>query len=96
MWTKSTSGWTASGCTFGWRSNPLRHQKYLNNRTQGDHSALTKLLNPMRGFITLRTTKAMLQGIEAIRTIKNNHIHQSKSVPVGEIEHLHKLFGMAA
>lgn len=76
----------------------IRHidRKYLNNRIEGDHSALKKLLNPMRGFKILRSAKATLQGIEAIRTIKNNHIHQRKSGPLGEIEHLHKLFGLAA
>jgi len=76
----------------------IRHvdRKYLNNRIEGDHSALKKLLNPMRGFKTLRSAKATLHGIETIRTIKNNHIHQRKPGPLGEIEHLHKLFGLAA
>ena len=76
----------------------IRHvdRKYLNNRIEGGHSALNKLLNPMRGFKTLRSAKATLQGIETIRTIKNNHIHQRRSGPIGEIEHLHKLFGLAA
>ena len=79
-------------------SDQIRHidRKYLNNRIEGDHSALKKRLNPMRGFKTLRSAKATLQGIETIRTIKNNHIHQRKSGPIGEIEHLHNLFGLTA
>jgi IS6 family transposase len=51
---------------------------------------------PMRGFKTLRSAKVTLQGIETIHTIKNNHIHHRKSRPLGDIEYLHKLFGLAA
>jgi len=57
---------------------------------------LNMKLYPMRGFKTLLSAKATLQGIETIRTIKNNHIHQHKSGTLSEIEHLHKLFGLAA
>ena len=57
---------------------------------------LNMKLYPMRGFKTLLLAKATLQGIETIHTIKNNHIHQRKSESLGEIEHLHMLFGLAA
>jgi len=50
----------------------------------------------MRGFKTLRSAKATLKGIETIRTIKNNHIHRRRSGPIGEIQHLLSLFGLAA
>ncbi|MCF6305290.1 MAG: transposase [Rhodobacteraceae bacterium] len=79
-------------------SDQIRHidRKYLNNRIEGDHSVLKQRLNSMRGFKSLRSAKAALKGIEAIRTIKNNHIHYRNSGPRGELEHLHKLFRLAA
>jgi len=43
---------------------------WLNNRTESDHAALKRIVNPGKGFKSLRTAKPTLLAIEAFRTIK--------------------------
>ena len=51
--------------------NPFEHRyihvdkKWINNRIEGDHAALKRLLRLGKGFKTMRSAKATLKGIEA-------------------------------
>ena len=72
------------------------NRKWENNRIESDHAALKKLITPMRGFKSLSSAKATLQGIEAIRTIKRGHVHGKEAGITGEIRFVESLFGLAA
>ncbi len=50
----------------------IRHvtRKHLNNRIESDHSALKRLLRPMRSFRDISSGKATLKGIETCRAIR--------------------------
>lgn len=82
--------------------DPLDHRyvhvdkKYKNNRIESDHAALKRLLKLGKGFRRLHSAKATLKGIEAIRTIKNNHIRNINPGVKGEIEFVNNLFGVEA
>lgn len=71
-------------------------RKYLNNRVESDHAALKRLIGYRQSFRSLRCTKATLLGMEAIRTIKNEHIQWKQPGVRGEISFIHKLFGLVA
>ena len=70
-------------------------KKWRNNRTESDHAALKRLFGFRQSFRSLRTAKATLQSIEAIRTIKNQHIHNSDSGFQGEMKFVTNLFNMS-
>jgi hypothetical protein len=42
----------------------------LQQRLKADHGALTRLINPERGFTTLPTASATIKGFEVMRTIR--------------------------
>lgn len=71
-------------------------KKYRSNRIESDHAALKRLLGYRQSFRSLRSAKATLQGVEAIRTIKNGHIQTRQPGVRGEIAFVHQLFGLAA
>lgn len=71
-------------------------RKWRNNRIESDHAALKRLLGYRQSFRSLRTAKATLQSIEAVRTIKNNHIPGIAPGVQGEIAFVHQLFGLDA
>ena len=50
-------------------------RKWRNNRIESDHAALKRITDPGRGFQSLRTAKATLKGIKAIRMIKPGHVY---------------------
>lgn len=76
--------------------NGIRHinQKWRNNRIESDHAALKRLLGYRQSFRSLRTAKATLQGIEIIRTIKNQHIHNRLPCIQGEMGFVKNLFSI--
>ncbi len=47
-----------------------RQVKYLNNIIEADHGKLKRLINPMRGFKSMKTACATLKGFELIRMFK--------------------------
>ncbi|MCY4334741.1 MAG: DDE-type integrase/transposase/recombinase [Litoreibacter sp.] len=71
-------------------------KKWQNNRIESDQAALKQLLGYRQSSRSLSSAKATLRGIEAIRTIKNRHVYDMKPGIQGEIELVHKLFGLAA
>jgi IS6 family transposase len=72
------------------------NREWENNRIESDHSALKKLITPMRGFKSLSSAKATLRGIEAIRTIKRGNVHGKQPSVTDEIRFVEELFGLAA
>ncbi len=78
--------------------DPILHidRKWRNNIIESDHASLKRLTVPGKGFQSLRTAKATLKGIEAIRTIKRGHVHGRTDGIVGEVSFVNELFGLAA
>lgn len=75
---------------------PRINRKWENNRIEGDHSALKKLITPMRGFKSLIFAKETLRGIETIRAIKKGHVHGKPPDVTDEIRFVESLFDLAA
>jgi transposase-like protein len=48
--------------------------KYLNNRLESDHGKLKLLLNPVRGFKTMKTAFATLRGFELMRIFRKGQL----------------------
>lgn len=71
-------------------------RKWRNNRIESDHAALKRLLGSRQSFRSLRTAKATIIAIEAIRAIKNGHISNEVPGVRGEIDFVRKLFANAA
>ncbi|MFD3189924.1 DDE-type integrase/transposase/recombinase [Sedimentitalea sp. HM32M-2] len=70
--------------------------KWGNNRTGGDHAAMKRLPGYRQGFRGLRTAKAILSGIETIRTIKPGRVHHKQPGVRGEIGLINTPFETAA
>ena len=51
-----------------------------NNIIESDHAALKRLTHPMRGFRSLRSAKATLRSVEAVRTIKKGQFDNLEPV----------------
>ena len=60
-------------------------RKWQNNRIESDHASLKRITDPGKGFQSLRTAKATLKSIEAIRMIKNGHIIDPHGNPAEEV-----------
>ena len=71
-------------------------RKWRNNRIESDHAALKRLTNPGKGFQSLRTAKATLKAIEAIRMIKRGHVYNPTNDVRGEVRFVEGLFPEAA
>lgn len=78
--------------------DPILHvdRKWRNNIIESDHASLKRLTDPGKGFQSLRTAKATLKGIEAIRMIKRGHVHGRPEGITGEVSFVNRLFGLAA
>jgi IS6 family transposase len=77
-------------------NQPVKHinTKWCNNRIESDHAALKRIVNPAKGFKTLRSAKATLLAIEAFRTIKRKHVFNPPETPAAEIRLLNECFGI--
>jgi transposase-like protein len=73
-----------------------RTSKYLNNILEADHGALKRLINPKRGFQTMKTAAATLTGFEIMRMIRRGHCIQRERQATGEARLVNQLFGLAA
>ncbi len=51
-------------------STVQRQVKYLNNRIEADHGKLKRLINPVRGFQSLKTAFATIRGFEVMRMFR--------------------------
>ncbi len=73
-----------------------RTAKYLNNIIEADHGALKRVIQPTRGFQTMKTAAATLTGFEIMRMIRRGHCIQRKRQATGEVRLVNQLFGLAA
>lgn len=73
---------------------PIKHinDKACNNRIESDHASLKRIINPGKGFQSLRTAKATLTGIEAYRSIKHCHVTEPLLNARAEIQFVEGLF----
>ncbi len=83
---------------FSFPGDEIKHidRKGKNNRIESDHASLKRIIDPGRGFQSLRTAKATLKGVEVHRMIKRGHYHGSREGIIGEIGFTNSLFGIAA
>ena len=56
-----------------------RQVKYLNNVVEADHGKLKQLIRPVRGFKTLKTASATIQGFELMRALRKGQRRSSIS-----------------
>jgi transposase-like protein len=49
--------------------------KYRNNRLESDHGKLKRLINPVRGFKSMKTAHATIQGFEVMRMFKKGQFN---------------------
>ena len=51
-----------------------RQVKYLNNIIEADHGKLKRLINPVRGFKSMKTAYATIKGFELMRMFKKGQL----------------------
>jgi transposase-like protein len=66
------------------------------NVIEADHGALKRVIRPTRGFQTMRTASATLEGFEAMRMIRRGHCILQPPGATGKIRLVNQLFGLAA
>jgi len=73
-----------------------RQVKYLNNIIEADHGKLKRLINPVRGFKSLKTAYATIKGFELMRMFKKGQLDIWKSGQglTGEIRLIERQFGI--
>ncbi len=52
-----------------------RQVKYLNNIVEADHGKLKRLINPVRGFKSMKTAYATIKGFEIMRMFKKGQMY---------------------
>ena len=73
-----------------------RQVKYLNNIIEADHGKLKRLINPVRGFKSMKTAYATLKGFELMRMFKKGQLDMWKYGQdlTGEIRLIERQFGI--
>ena len=56
-----------------------RQVNYLNNIIEADHGKLKRLINPVRGFKSMKTAYATIKGFEFMRMFKKGQLDIWKS-----------------
>ena len=79
-------------------SNDIVHRqvKYLNNGIEADHGKLKRLINPVRGFKSMKTAYATIKGFEVMYMFKKGQMNAWKYGQglKGEIRLIEKQFGI--
>ncbi len=72
-----------------------RQVKYLNNVIEADHGKLKQLINPVRGFKTMKTAYATIKGFEVMRMFKKGKMNfwTYGQGLMGEIRLIERQFG---
>jgi transposase-like protein len=72
--------------------------KYLNNRLEGDHGKLKRLIQPTLGFQSMKTTYATIKGFEVMRMFKKGQFAPWIDATAGgtEASFVNRLFGIYA
>ena len=75
-----------------------RQVKYLNNRLEGDHGKLKRLIKPTLGFQSMKTAYATLKGFEVMRMFKKGQFKLWIEAVGGgtEASFVNRLFGVYA
>ncbi|MEH6633753.1 MAG: IS6 family transposase [Halopseudomonas aestusnigri] len=81
--------------------NELLHRqiKYLNNRLEGDHGKLKRLIKPTLGFKSMKTAYATIKGFEVMRMFKKGQFRiwmLGETGPIAEARFINRLFGVYA
>jgi len=73
-----------------------RQVKYLNNIIEADHGKLKRLINPVRGFKSMKTAYATIKGFELMRMFKKGQLDMWKYGQglTGEIRLIERQFGI--
>jgi transposase, IS6 family len=69
--------------------------KYLKNIIEADHGVLKRLIRPVRGFQSMRTAYATIEGFEIMRMIHRGHCVLRQPTIAGEIQFIDKLFRLS-
>ena len=70
----------------------------LNNRLEGDHGKLKRLIKPTLGFQSMKTAYATIKGFEVMRMFKKGQFTPWIDAICGgtEARFIHRLFGLYA
>jgi transposase-like protein len=75
-----------------------RQAKYLNNVVEADHGKLKQLIRPVRGFKTLKTAYATINGFEVMRALRKGQagaFNLTRDI-CGEARIVERAFGLGA
>jgi len=75
-----------------------RQINYLNNRLEGDHSKLKRLIKPTLGFKSMKTAYATIKGFEMMRMFKKGQFNlwlHRETGPRAEAKFINRLFDVA-
>ena len=68
--------------------------KYRNNRLESDHGKLKQVINPTRGFQSMRTAYATIKGIEIMRMFRKGQFDFWMYSNRNEVKFVSHLFGI--
>ncbi|PTN08618.1 DDE superfamily endonuclease [Nitrosomonas aestuarii] len=73
-----------------------RQVKYLNNIVEADHGKLKRLINPVRGFKSMKTAYATIKGFELMHMFRKGQIDAWKYDQglIGEIRLIESQFNI--
>ena len=73
-----------------------RQVKYLNNNVEADHGKLKRLINPVRGFKSMKTAYATIKGFEVMRMFRKGQMNAwlYGQGLIGEIRLIERQFGI--
>lgn len=66
--------------------------KYRNNRLEADHGELKQLIKPVRGFQSMKTAYATIQGFEMMRMFKKRQFNSWTYGSRNEVSFINQLF----
>ncbi|MBL4907144.1 MAG: IS6 family transposase [Sulfitobacter sp.] len=72
-----------------------RQIKFLNNRLEGDHGKLKRLIKPSLGFKSMKTAYATIKGFEVMRMFKKGQFNlwlHGETGPIAEAKFINRLF----
>lgn len=68
--------------------------KYRNNRLEADHGKLKRLINPVRGFQSMKTAYATIKGFKMMRMFKKGQLNIWMYGTRTEISFIDEQFGL--
>ena len=68
--------------------------KYRNNRLEADHGKLKHLINPVRGFQSMKTPYATIKGFEIMRMFKKGQFNMAMYGTRNEVSFINEQFGI--